>query len=664
MPINIGAGISATVKSLALSALSKSDTLNSLVNRITSGRVNRDTLAQSAFRDGLRAGASWVGTWEQFGDRAQSVGKHVETFLLAKSEKDVQEAFKGLMQELLVPQLPTVAHPLWGELLSESVGLAGDIAGALVEEKGLERTLATMVHKHGREVLADRLQVMLGESAMGEFAHKRLMEILDNGVLNNPEYVKENNSKYGYTADLLYMKFSGGDTKPLEDRAVSLLKSAPEGAKSVLDFVRGMMPENQWVNDGAGLLEALSENQPIEKVLATMAHAHPESKQELLSQVKTNFGKVFANILDRAILSNEALVQKDSETYGYLADTLHAGLTGDTKPLKDRTITLVTKVYENNAPQMFQSGVSTAYSVTMKTVSGVNQMVQGAYATADWLTGGWLSTPSTTNPPSEEIKEEGHSLEDISIPQKEVSADGTADAAPGWKDFLLKEQAFEKVLATMSDAHGKDHALGFVRGQVTHITGNARMGDIIATILDDKILSNEAYVVRDDQRYGFMADMLHAGLTGETKPLKDRTLQLAQKTYEEKTPQKIQNGISTVYSVATSTVSALNQAAGYGAEIVDSGAKLAQKTYEDYTPQIIQDAMSTTYSATLSAVNQAAGYGAEIVDSATKLTESGVNQLLQGAYAAADWLMGGWLSGSSNAGPPAGEVMATENRSV
>ena len=48
--ISIGNALATGAKALAFAALNKFDTLNSIVNRLSGGKVNRDTLAQSVLR--------------------------------------------------------------------------------------------------------------------------------------------------------------------------------------------------------------------------------------------------------------------------------------------------------------------------------------------------------------------------------------------------------------------------------------------------------------------------------------------------------------------------------------------------------------------------------------------------------------------------------------
>ncbi|MBF5006103.1 hypothetical protein [Diaphorobacter caeni] len=485
----IGAGISAAFKSIALSALTKSDTLNSIANRLTGGSINRDTLATSALHAGMRAGTSAaVDAYpEALGVQTKELKPHIDKFLQADSTADVQDAFKGLMHALLPkPQLP---HPAVAAFLDDAIDLAGDFAGEQVGEKLLEKTLATMVAKHGREVLADRLQLLVGD-----FASHRLMEIIDHGILNKPEWVMEDNSKVGYLADALYFNLSGGDTKPFEDRGVSLLKALPDGSKSVLDFVRGFVPEGGNIDAALGWLESAAKEQPFEKIVATMAAAH--GKDALLEKMNAQFesttgspkyARMLTNMVDRAIISNPDHVQEDSKTYGLLADTLHAFLSGDTKPLEDRTVALLQKGPE------------------------------GAKEVLDFI-------------------------------RTFVPAEGSLSTALGWMESISKEQPLEKILATMANAHGKEHFVNRLNAQITSLTGNARLGEVITSVIDRAILSDEALVQKDSQIYGYLSDTLHAALTGDTKPLKDRSVQLVQKKYEENTPQIVQAGVSIAVS--------------------------------------------------------------------------------------------------------------------
>jgi hypothetical protein len=69
MSTSIGSYIATGLKTLAFSALEKSDTLNSIANRLSGGKVNRDTLAQSVLRDAIQIGFDYASTNKSLGER-------------------------------------------------------------------------------------------------------------------------------------------------------------------------------------------------------------------------------------------------------------------------------------------------------------------------------------------------------------------------------------------------------------------------------------------------------------------------------------------------------------------------------------------------------------------------------------------------------------------
>ena len=510
----IKSGLSTAVGSVSLAIMSASDKLSSLVGRLTGGSVSRDSLAQSTLHGAMQTGTNYLVDWmpEVGGKEMQRLKPFVDQFLMAGTTADVQSSFRGLMNELL--PVSNLAGEFWDPILEGVRDDAANLAGVLIGEKGLERTLATLVAQHGREGLTQFLEPMVGG-----FATRRIMEVLEHSILNKPEYVQPNNSIYGVAADALNFKFLGGDAKPLEDRVVRMLEAAPDSAQSVVSFVRSIVKEGSGPSLLMDLLEKVSQDQSLEKVLATMAQTH--GKEHVLGFFNTQvtkltddarLGSAIANAVDRAILSKTELVQEQDEKIALLADALHVALTGDSKPLSARVVKLLdTQVLAHPAMRLAGQAATLADKVLMggRTADLVNagmQFVQSAKGAFEFVKiMGNMSSPDSWL---------GSMVQSsAATPAKEP------EAGDSWQEMA------QKTLATMADKYDGGEAFKKTLGaRVAQIVGSEIIGESVAELVDFFVLSDKSKVDRESWKYGFMAGCVQVAVATEAIPMAQRVV--------------------------------------------------------------------------------------------------------------------------------------------
>ena len=510
----IKSGLSTAVGSVSLAIMSASDKLSSLVGRLTGGSVGRDSLAQSTLHSAMQTGTNYPVDWmpEVGGEEMQRLKPFVDQFLMAGTTADVQSSFRGLMNELL--PVSNLAGEFWDPILEGVRDDAANLAGVLVGEKGLERTLATLVAQHGREGLTQFLEPMIGG-----FATRRIMEVLEHSILNKPEYVQPNNSIYGVAADALNFKFLGGDAKPLEDRVVRMLEAAPDSAKSVVSFVRSIVKEGTGPSLLMDLLEKVSQDQSLEKVLATMAQTH--GKEHVLGFFNTQvsklagderLGSAIANAVDRAILSKTELVQEQDEKISLLADALHGAVTGDFNPLSARVVKLLdTQVLAHPAMRLAGQAATLADKVLMggRTADLVNagmQFVQSAKGAFEFVKiMGNMSSPD--------------SWLGSMVQSPAATPEKVPEAGDSWQEMA------QKTLATMADKYDGGEAFKKTLGaRVAQIVGSEIIGESVAELVDFFVLSDKSKVDRESWKYGFMAGCVQVAVATEAIPMAQRVV--------------------------------------------------------------------------------------------------------------------------------------------
>src|SRR5699024_7662957 len=156
---SIGNVAGTAVRALAFSALDKFDTLNSVVNTITGGRVNRDSLAQSVYQNAIHMGADFmqqhVQTSEAWKDHRHNADlvPHVRQALLNNDMESMKASVTILAERLAGDYLGADDASLAGRAKQIASSLAGSLAARMAEgyvgDHAGEKVLATMINKHG-----------------------------------------------------------------------------------------------------------------------------------------------------------------------------------------------------------------------------------------------------------------------------------------------------------------------------------------------------------------------------------------------------------------------------------------------------------------------------------------------------------------------------------
>ncbi|MGB7482602.1 MAG: hypothetical protein WA909_02920 [Castellaniella sp.] len=211
MATSIGSYLSTGLKALAFSALEKSDTLNSIANRLSGGKINRDTLAQSVLRDAIQIGFDYAASNKSLGERHSRLLPAIRQAAIDNDHEQMQAGVKKLMEKLV----PEGWQETVGNLITDKLG-----------DHALEKVLATTVQQYGRKPLEDYIKGMVGGRTGGDFVARQIMAILDRAVLSKTEFQQGDSTLYRLMA------------KGLD----AYLTGKPEDPPGVLSRVLGVVP--------------------------------------------------------------------------------------------------------------------------------------------------------------------------------------------------------------------------------------------------------------------------------------------------------------------------------------------------------------------------------------------------------------------------------------
>ncbi|WP_368640408.1 hypothetical protein ABRZ04_04065 [Castellaniella ginsengisoli] len=211
MATSIGSYLSTGLKTLAFSALEKSDTLNSIANRLSGGKINRDTLAQSVLRDAIQIGFDYAASNKSLGERHSRLLPAIRQAAIDNDHEQMQAGVKKLMEKLV----PEGWQETVGNLITDKLG-----------DHALEKVLATTVQQYGRKPLEDYIKGMVGGRTGGDFVARQIMAILDRAVLSKTEFQQGDSTLYRLMA------------KGLD----AYLTGKPEDPPGVLSRVLGVVP--------------------------------------------------------------------------------------------------------------------------------------------------------------------------------------------------------------------------------------------------------------------------------------------------------------------------------------------------------------------------------------------------------------------------------------
>ena len=262
-----------------------------------------------------------------------------------------------------------------------------------IEDRKLEKVIATMAHLHGKEVVLGALTLLAQSGSGSEKTTLLITAAVDKAILENPDLVKDEDPSIRLMADALFFAVTA-DTKPLEDRAVELLESTGEGMSAVLSFVRAQIPEKQLVALAAekldnsvlkyetvqnwgtkiatGLLNTVDgvlKDDVFRKTLATVAHLQgKEATLELLRgylSKATNDESIITatlNVVSRSVLDNAELAQPQSTQYLLMANMVIAGTT-DSNYLGALSRSVLSPENQRMASEMYVVGAAVAESI-------------------------------------------------------------------------------------------------------------------------------------------------------------------------------------------------------------------------------------------------------------------------------------------------------------
>lgn len=199
MSTSIGSYIATGLKTLAFSALEKSDTLNSIANRLSGGKVNRDTLAQSVLRDAIQIGFDYASTNKSLGERHSRLLPAIRQAAIDNDHVQMQAGVKKLMEKLV----PQGWQETVGNLITDNLG-----------DHALEKVLATTAQQYGRKPLEDYIKSMVGGRTGGDFVARQVMAILDRAVLSKTEFQQGDSKLYGLMAKGLNAYLTGKPEDP------------------------------------------------------------------------------------------------------------------------------------------------------------------------------------------------------------------------------------------------------------------------------------------------------------------------------------------------------------------------------------------------------------------------------------------------------------------
>lgn len=229
-------------KSVAFSALNKFDTLNSFVNRVTSGRVNRDSLATSIFHKAIALGTDYVQenptALGSYRNKAELVPLARQA-LINNDMEQMKTSVSTLAKKLLGDYIGTDETGIRGtarQLASSYAGSAAErFAESYIGDHAGEKLLATLVKKHGWDSIKTTLSDASGGGFTGKLVSKLITNIMQRAVVDNDAFDMRANQEYDLAADLLHSYLSGKsdyDTR-LRDYAPRLMAIKDAGTSAI-----------------------------------------------------------------------------------------------------------------------------------------------------------------------------------------------------------------------------------------------------------------------------------------------------------------------------------------------------------------------------------------------------------------------------------------------
>ncbi len=170
-------------------ALDKNDTLNSLANRVTSGAVNRDKLAERILSDVIKMAPGIMASSKMLGERTPEIISQASNLFFNNTRAQTEQGIASLIGLL-------AASKGQGEFAQK---LAGILATQILPSDQLQdHTLERILSELGKQKGGESILKLAVDNAVAGFTGEKMisstvMSILKRAVLDRTEY-KENNS--------------------------------------------------------------------------------------------------------------------------------------------------------------------------------------------------------------------------------------------------------------------------------------------------------------------------------------------------------------------------------------------------------------------------------------------------------------------------------------
>lgn len=221
--MQIGSMLGTGSKALAFAALNRFDTLNSLVNRMTGGSINRDTLAQKVLRDAVHMGLEMQFAKHGLGERSATLVPLAGKIVYGNDANQMSASIKDLTCELLLHGKDRGFAAKLG-----TVGLAETLGHTVTEDKFTEKLLATMLKQHSFETLEAYMDKSLAGMPFKGFAGDLVKNVLQRAVVDQPGLDQSERPVFRLMANLGndFLR-SGSYEQSLSDYFMESTKAAP-----------------------------------------------------------------------------------------------------------------------------------------------------------------------------------------------------------------------------------------------------------------------------------------------------------------------------------------------------------------------------------------------------------------------------------------------------
>ena len=290
-------------KLAAFVALESSEKLNKFTNFVTSGAVNRDTLAKGVLQFAVQAGVQFAVKDKLLGERSAELIPQIQKMLIDNNLAEMKVAVADLARTGLSSVISSnsgIAPIRSGkaaitELSSHAVS---EIATHILGTNATEKLLHTVVKAHGWQPLDSYLQKSFSSIPAGNFIARKIHALLERSITQNSTFNTGEDATYKLMAGevnefltgnknyadplLAYVGINKANLTPLADRASELLATganiAAETSVQVAAVGGAVTAVGEALSDVGGVLQeageqyALAANTDVElatgKVLA------------------------------------------------------------------------------------------------------------------------------------------------------------------------------------------------------------------------------------------------------------------------------------------------------------------------------------------------------------------------------------------------------------